>query len=65
MATINCESTADAPVPLPVAKGTYGHRRVIVSDCPYCHKEHTHSITTNDGEKRMGDCMIGEYIVSL
>ncbi len=65
MAKINHEDTTDAPPPVATVKTTYGYRRVIISDCPFCHKEHSHSATSNNGEKRMADCLLGEYILEI
>ena len=45
------------------AKATYGFHRVIVSDCPYCHKEHSHS--ANSEGVRMADCGQGEYLLDF
>lgn len=45
------------------AKAVHGFKRVIVPDCPYCHKEHSHS-ERSDGA-RMADCLQGEYILDF
>lgn len=45
------------------AKAVHGFKRVIVPDCPYCHKEHSHS-EGSDGA-RMADCLQGEYVLDF
>ena len=45
------------------AKAVHGFKRVIVPDCPYCHKEHQHS-EGSEGS-RMADCLQGEYILDF
>ena len=40
-----------------------GARRIIVDQCPYCGRMHTHLevIGRPDGNQRMADCFRGEY----
>lgn len=48
-----------------IAKAVRGFRRVVVKDCPYCHKEHSHSTTSEEGQSRMADCLLGEYVLTF
>lgn len=50
---------------IPKAKARFGFKRVVVEECPYCHQEHTHSSPADNGEKRMADCLLGEYILEF
>lgn len=46
------------------AKARYGFNRIVVDDCPYCHKTHYHGFPIGDGQ-RMADCFQGEYILDF
>jgi len=46
------------------ARYGYGTGRIIVDDCPYCHKTHYHNLPVGEGQ-RMADCYQGEYILDF
>ena len=46
------------------ARYGYGTGRIIVDDCPYCHKTHYHNPPVGEGQ-RMADCYQGEYILDF
>ena len=45
------------------AKAVKGFKRVIVPDCPYCHKEHSHADESTG--TRTADCLQGEYVLDF
>lgn len=61
---LNIVSTFEIDMPTKkTAKAVNGFKRVIVPDCPYCHKEHEHSAGSNG--VRTADCGQGEYILDF
>ena len=46
------------------ARYSYGTGRIIVDDCPYCHRTHYHNHPIDSGQ-RMADCFQGEYILDF
>lgn len=48
-----------------VAVAVHSFKSVIVPNCPYCSRKHTHSEQTMTGEKRMSGCLIGEYFIEI
>lgn len=48
------------------AKARFGHGtgRIIVDDCPFCHRTHYHNPPVDSGQ-RMADCFQGEYILDF
>jgi hypothetical protein len=41
-----------------------GTGRIVVDDCPYCHRTHYHNQPVGEG-RREADCFRGEYILSF
>lgn len=41
-----------------------GSGRIVVDDCPYCHRTHYHSLPIGEGQ-RLADCFIGEYTLDF
>lgn len=41
-----------------------GTGRIVVDDCPFCHKTHYHMLPEGDGQ-RLADCFRGEYILDF
>lgn len=46
------------------ARFSYGTGRIIVDECPYCHKTHYHNLPVGES-KRMADCFQGEYVLDF
>jgi hypothetical protein len=47
------------------AKARFGYAgRIVVDECPYCHKSHCHNPPVGEGQ-RMADCFQGEYILDF
>jgi hypothetical protein len=41
-----------------------GTGRIVVDDCPYCHRTHYHNPPVGEG-RREADCFNGEYLLSF
>ena len=41
-----------------------GSGRIVVDNCPYCHRTHYHSHPVGEGQ-RMAECLMGEYILDF
>jgi hypothetical protein len=41
-----------------------GTGRIVVDDCPFCHRTHYHSFPIGEGQ-RMADCFRGEYVLDF
>lgn len=52
---------------VPKAKARFGFRnRIVVDNCPFCHKTHYHSIGSSDDDfTRMPDCFKGKYLLTF
>ena len=46
------------------AKARWGFKRIVVDDCPYCHRTHYHNAPVGEGA-RMADCFKGEYLLDF
>lgn len=46
------------------AKARWGFQRIVVDDCPYCHRTHYHNAPVGEGA-RMADCFRGEYMLDF
>ncbi|MFA6213486.1 MAG: hypothetical protein WC714_28880 [Candidatus Obscuribacterales bacterium] len=51
-------------IPKAKARIGYGTNRIIVDNCPYCHRTHYHNLPVGEG-LRMADCYQGEYILDF
>lgn len=50
---------------VPRAKARFGFgSRIIVEDCPYCHRQHVHYSPVGEGQ-HAADCFLGEYILDF
>lgn len=48
-----------------VAKARFGGSgRIVVDDCPYCHRTHYHNHPVGSSQ-RMAECLLGEYILDF
>lgn len=46
------------------AKARWGFNRIVVDDCPYCHRAHYHNAPIGEGA-RTADCFRGEYLLDF
>lgn len=61
-ADLTCGGTCDRQEEVRTAKAIYGaNGRIVVNDCPFCHRTHYHSLPVGNGQ-RMADCFQGEYV---
>ena len=46
------------------ASAQHGFKKIIVIECPYCHKTHTHNYPIGE-VKRIAECLMGEYTLDF